>query len=78
MEVAGEFTDPVIDGEEVRSWGGFTFASGNEELRDAVNEALAEFKATPEWSETLMGYGFTQADVDGSGHKTTEELCAAE
>jgi polar amino acid transport system substrate-binding protein len=78
VEVAGEFTDPVIDGQEVRSWGGFTFASGNEELRDAVNEALAEFKQTPEWSETLMGYGFTQSDVDGSGQRTTEELCAAE
>ncbi|WP_297109037.1 ectoine/hydroxyectoine ABC transporter substrate-binding protein EhuB [uncultured Devosia sp.] len=78
VEVASDFTDPVIDGEEVRSWGGFTFASGNEALRDAVNEALAEYKATPEWSETLMGYGFTQSDVDGSGQRTTEELCAAE
>lgn len=78
VEVAGEFTDPVIDGQEVRSWGGFTFASGNEELRDAVNEALAEYKQTEEWSETLMGYGFTQADVDGSTAHTTEELCAAE
>lgn len=77
VEVAGDFTDPVIDGEEVRSWGGFTFASGNEELRDAVNTALAEFKTTPEWSETLMGYGFTQSDVDGSGQRTTEELCTA-
>lgn len=78
VEVAGEFTDPVIDGVEVRSWGGFTFASGNEELRDAVNTALAAFKQTPEWSETLTGYGFTQADVDGSTARTTEELCAAE
>lgn len=78
VEVAGEFTDPVIDGVEVRSWGGFTFASGNEELRDAVNTALATFKQSPEWSETLTGYGFTQADVDGSTARTTEELCAAE
>lgn len=78
VEVAGEFVDPVIDGEEVRSWGGFTFASGNEELRDAVNGALAEYKQTAEWAETLTGYGFTQSDVDGSGQRTTEELCAAE
>jgi len=76
VEVAAEFTDPVIDGEEVRSWGGFTFASGNEELRDAVNEALAEFKQTPEWTEVLSGYGFTQSDIDGSANRTTEELCA--
>lgn len=76
VEVAGEFIDPVVDGAEVRSWGGFTFASGNEKLRDAVNTALAEIKQTPEWSETLMGYGFTQADVDGSAKHTTAELCA--
>ena len=78
VELAAEFTDPVIGGEAVRSWGGFTFASGNEELRDAVNEALAEYKQTPDWSETLSGYGFAQSDIDGSGQRTTEELCAAE
>ncbi|MDP2780724.1 ectoine/hydroxyectoine ABC transporter substrate-binding protein EhuB [Devosia sp.] len=76
VELAGDFTDPVIDGVAVRSWGGFTFASGNEELRDAVNEALAEFKQTSEWAETLSGYGFAQSDIDGSGQRTTEELCA--
>jgi len=78
VEVAGDFVDPVVDGQEVRSWGGFTFASGNEELRDAVNEALAEFKKTDDWSKILTGYGFTQADVDGSGQRTTEQLCTAE
>lgn len=78
VEVAANFTDPVIDGNEVRSWGGFTFASGNEDLRDAVNGALAEFKTTPEWADVLTGYGFTQSDVDGSATRTTEELCAAE
>lgn len=78
VEVAANFTDPVVDGEEVRSWGGFTFASGNEELRDAVNGALADFKQTPEWAEVLTGYGFTQSDVDGSGQRTTAELCSAE
>lgn len=77
VEVAANFTDPVVDGEAVRSWGGFTFASGNEELREAVNGALGTFKQTPEWAEVLTGYGFTQADVDGSGERTTAELCAA-
>lgn len=78
VEVAAQFTDPVIDGEAVRSWGGFTFASGNEELRDAVNGALAEFKQTPEWTEVLAGYGFTEADLEGSTARTTADLCAAE
>lgn len=75
VEVAAKFTDPVIDGKAVRSWGGFTFASGNEELRDAVNGALAEFKKTPEWSEIVTGYGFTEADVEGSKATNTAALC---
>jgi polar amino acid transport system substrate-binding protein len=78
VEVATDFTDPVIGGEEVRSWGGFTFASGNQELRDAVSAALVDYKQTDEWSETLASYGFTEADIEGSTARTTEELCAAE
>jgi polar amino acid transport system substrate-binding protein len=78
VEVAGDFVDPVIDGEEVRSWGGFTFAQGSESLRDAVNEVLVEFKETDEWRNVLTGYGFTEADVEGSFARTTEELCSAE
>lgn len=78
VQVVAEFTDPVVDGEEVRSWGGFTFAQGSEDLRDAVNGVLAEYKKTDDWSKTLTGYGFTQADIKGSFKKTTEELCAAE
>lgn len=75
VEVAEGFTDPVIDGEEQRSWGGFVFAQGNEELRDAVNEVLAEYKQTPEWEEVVTGYGFTDADVSRSFDMTTAELC---
>lgn len=78
VEVAGEFVDPVVNGEEVRSWGGFTFAQGSEDLRDAVNEVLAEFKGTQEWADILTGYGFTEADVAGSTARTTEELCSAD
>ena len=78
VEAAAEFVDPVIDGEEVRSWGGFTFASNNESLRDAWNEALLTFKETDEWRAILSGYGFTEADIEGSFNATTEELCAAE
>ncbi|WP_244505082.1 ectoine/hydroxyectoine ABC transporter substrate-binding protein EhuB [Pelagibacterium luteolum] len=75
VEVAEGFTDPIIDGEEQRSWGGFVFAQGNEELRDAVNDILAEYKQTPEWEASVTGYGFTDADVSRSFDVTTEELC---
>ncbi len=76
VEVAQKFTDPVINGEPVRSWGGFTFAQDSEDLRDAVNTELAKFKKTPEWQKTLTQYGFTEADTEGSMTKTTAQLCA--
>lgn len=75
VEVAEGFTDPVIDGVEQRSWGGFVFAEGNEGLRDAVNEVLAEYKQTDEWLASVSGYGFTDADTSRSFDMTTEELC---
>ena len=77
VELASGFVDPVIDGAEVRSWGGFTFAAGNTELRDAVNTALAEVKGTPEWAGILTSYGFADSDLEGSGIRTTADLCGA-
>ena len=77
VEVAEGFEDPIINGEEQRSWGGFVFAQGNESLRDAVNEILAEFKQTSEWEEILTSYGFTDADVSRSFDMTAEDLCSS-
>lgn len=77
VEVASKFTDPIIDGQPVRSWGSFTFSEGNEELRDAINGALATFKQRSEWTEILTKYGFTQADIEGSIAHSTAELCAS-
>jgi len=76
VQVVNDFSDPVIDDETIRSWGGFTFAQGSEDLRDAVNGVLTEMKDTDEWREILTGYGFTEADVEGSFDRTTEELCS--
>lgn len=76
VEVAEGFTDPVIDGVEQRSWGGFVFAQGSEDLRDAVNEVLAEYKQTDDWLTTVSGYGFTDADTSRSFDMTAEQLCA--
>lgn len=77
-QIVQDFKDPVIDGKEVRSWGGFVFAKDNTELRDAVNKVLAEYKKTDGWSEALKSYGFTDHDLEQSSAKTTEELCTAE
>lgn len=77
VELAMPFKDPVINGETVRSWGGFTFAKGSEDLRDAVNKELAEFKKTQEWKDILSRYGFSELDQSASMTKTTADLCAA-
>jgi len=76
VEIVQDFRDPVIDGAEQRSWGGFVFAENNESLRDAVNEVLSGYKQTAEWEETLTGYGFTDVDISRSFDLTTEELCS--
>lgn len=76
VEQAANFSDPLVHGQAVRSWGGFTFAKGSESLQQAINEALAEFRKTPEWRTILQGYGFSQTDIEQSGKKTTLQLCS--
>lgn len=77
VELAANFTDPIINGEAVRSWGGFTFASDATELRDAINAELAKFKQTQEWQDILLRYGFSDADLKASNAKDTATLCQA-
>ncbi|MCQ2006347.1 ectoine/hydroxyectoine ABC transporter substrate-binding protein EhuB [Rhizobium sp. NRK18] len=75
VAIVKDFKDPVVDGKEVRSWGGFNFNTDSTDLRDAFNKELAAFKKTDEWKKILTSYGFTPADIEGSTAKTTEELC---
>ncbi|MGO3125683.1 MAG: ectoine/hydroxyectoine ABC transporter substrate-binding protein EhuB, partial [Advenella sp.] len=77
VEPAEKFEDPVIDGKPARSWGGFTFDQGSDDLRKAVNEELTKFKKTPEWKKILTTYGFSEHDLEESTKQTTEQLCAA-
>lgn len=77
VELAAQFKDPIINGVPVRSWGGFTFAKESEDLRDAVNKELAEFKKTDEWKAILSKHGFTEEDATHSFEKSTEQLCKA-
>jgi len=78
VQPALNFVDPVIDGKEVRGWGGFAFNKGSEELRDAVNEVLVPFKYSDEWEQILLNYGFSRLDVLNSFKYDTEQLCNAE
>lgn len=78
VQLAGGFTDPIVDGKPVRSWGGFNFAKDSANLRDAFNADLVKFKKTDAWKKILSGYGFTPEDIAGANAKTTKELCATE
>lgn len=76
VEAARNFVDPIIDGREVRSWGGFTFNRESTDLRDAFNEALVPYKYTDDWEDTLTRYGFSKLDVLNSFKYDTAQLCA--
>ncbi|MFC4299185.1 ectoine/hydroxyectoine ABC transporter substrate-binding protein EhuB [Castellaniella hirudinis] len=76
VEAAHDFKDPVVDGQPVRSWGGFAFAQDSKNLRDAVNQELAKFKKTDDWKKILHGYGFSEEDTTQSFSRSTEQLCA--
>jgi polar amino acid transport system substrate-binding protein len=75
VELAPDFTDPMIDGKAARSWGGFNFNSDSADFRDAFNAELVKFKKTDGWKAILAGYGFTPADIAGSSETTTKALC---
>ena len=75
VEIVKDFKDPVVEGKEVRSWGGFNFNSDSKDFRDAFDKELEAFKKTEDWKKIMTSYGFTPADIAGSMAKTTKELC---
>lgn len=74
VERADPFSDPVIDGQEIRGYGAFGFRMDDAELRDAVNARLAEFIGSDEHLELVEPFGFTELELPGG--VTAEELCA--
>ncbi|MCL7939333.1 ectoine/hydroxyectoine ABC transporter substrate-binding protein EhuB [Halomonas sp. ATCH28] len=76
VEVEFNFNDPVVDGREVRYFGGFAFPRDAEDLRDAVNEALEEEKRYGDWQQTLARYGFLTKDIIYSYRFNAEQLCS--
>jgi len=78
IEAASEFTDPLIAGEPVRSWGAFTFHADSGDLAQAVDKALAQFKQTDEWRQIMAHHGFSETDAQKSFTRTREQLCAAQ
>ncbi|MGM0914112.1 MAG: ectoine/hydroxyectoine ABC transporter substrate-binding protein EhuB [Pseudomonadota bacterium] len=75
LEAEFNFSDPVVNGEEVRYWGGFAFPKGADDLRDAVNHALEEEKRYGDWEQVLSRYGFLAKDIIYSYRFDTDTLC---
>lgn len=75
VEAAAPFTQPVVHGKSVRSYGGFTFRKGDTALLAAVDKALTAFKKTDGWAKILTGVGLSADSVAAARAKTTAELC---
>jgi polar amino acid transport system substrate-binding protein len=77
-DAAVEVTDAFvaeIDGVPQIGAGAEVFPKGDEELRDAYNEKLAEIVADKErWLEIVEPFGFTEAEYPVAG-LTAEKLC---
>lgn len=76
VEQAAPFTDPVIDGKSVRSYGGFDFRPEDKDLYKAFNTALIAFKKTDDYKKILMSHGLSAESVEAARGKSTEDLCA--
>lgn len=76
LESANPFSDPVVDSKAMRSYGGFAFAQGSEDLVTAFNAELAAFKKTDDYKKILTTYGVSENSIAASSSKTTAELCA--
>jgi len=77
VEAAADFSDPIIDGEPVRSWGAFTFNNDAQPLARAVDAELARFKKTETWRQIMSRYEFSDVDAEESFKRTREQLCSS-
>lgn len=74
VEKADPFTQPVIDGESVLSYGAAAFRKGDDELREAYNEGLQKLKDSGKLLEIFEEFGFSEDNLPDE--VTTEERCA--
>ena len=76
VEVAQPFTDPVVKGRVVRSYGAFAFRKNAVKFSAAFDKALATVQATPFYTQTLHHYGLTDKDIAAARAASTAALCA--
>ena len=75
VEVTEGF-NPVEDGEEVVSAGGFVFRKDDTDLLAAFNQELRRIHDNGEWLRIVEPFGFTEANLPADD-LTTEMLCSA-
>lgn len=78
LELADPFAIPVIDGEEVISFGATTFRKEDEEFLAAYNAELKAFTETPEFMAIQTSYGFSEEGVNRALATTAAARCQAE
>lgn len=76
LQAAEPFSDPVINGKSVRSYGGFAFRPQDKSLYAAFNKALIAFKKTDAYARILTHYGLSQKSVKDARNASTAKLCA--
>ncbi len=75
LELADPFTNPVIDGQSVVSYGGAAFRPEDEDFRDAFNAELQKLKEAGELLDILSQFeGF--GDFSLPGEASAEQLCS--
>lgn len=75
VEVTEGF-NPVINGAEVISAGGFVFRNGDNNLRMAFNEELRRIQQSGAWLDAAGPFGFTEENLPPQD-LTTDQLCQA-
>ncbi len=76
VERALPFTDPVIDGSQVKGYGAFGFRKTDTDLRMKINELLADFIGSEAHGELVRSFGFTKSELPGE--VTAEQLCSGD
>ncbi len=76
VEQVSPFTDPVVNDQPERNYGGFAFRPEDKELRDAFNTALIEFRKTDDYKAILGKYGLSEQSIAAAAEKNVADLCA--
>ena len=62
--------NPVVDGEEVVSAGGFVFRQADTQLREAFDAELTAIQQSGRWVEIASPFGFSEANLPAAGLTT--------